>query len=308
MPDILSILLLSFVALILIGPRRLPQSVEALWLAVTDYGRVQRGLPPLGSIENARIVWSREKNSVYAFVQILYQVTVHLEELRSRLLISIAVLAVTFLVAFFFSQQLLALVVKPISGAPFKPASEAAVNEYVLARDIRLSVTIPSEKGPTTSTVTIPAGTEIPLTLPSPKPVFLHPTELFATYIKISGMAAVGLSLPVLLWEVLMFLRGPKLEMARLSRRQWEEKKKSLSPEALKAAEEERAAVYGGLTASEVRPMYVLVPLAGVFFLAGVLFTYFLILPQALEFLFGLGGNLVQPLPSLDDYIGFSIA
>jgi Sec-independent protein secretion pathway component TatC len=159
-----------------------------------------------------------------------------------------------------------------------------------------------------TSTVTIPAGTAVPLTLPSPKPVFLHPTELFATYIKISGMAAVGLSLPVLLWEVLMFLRGPKLEVARLSRRQWEEKKKTLSPEALKVAEEERAAVYGGLTASEVRPMYVLVPLAGVFFVAGVLFTYYLILPQALEFLYGLGGNLVQPLPALDDYISFSIA
>src|SRR5512142_1608125 len=98
MPDVISILLLSFAALIIIGPRRLPQALEALWLALNDYSRTQRGLPPLGSLENARVAWAREKNNVYGFIQLLYQVTVHLEELRLRLLISFAVLAVTFLV------------------------------------------------------------------------------------------------------------------------------------------------------------------------------------------------------------------
>ena len=57
MPDIISIVLLAFVALIIIGPRRLPESLEALWLGVTDFQRVQNGLPQLGNLHNARRYW-----------------------------------------------------------------------------------------------------------------------------------------------------------------------------------------------------------------------------------------------------------
>jgi Sec-independent protein secretion pathway component TatC len=308
MPDVLSIFLLAFAALIIIGPRRLPESLEALWLAVTDYSRVQRGLPPLGSLHNARIFWTSEKNNVYAFIKLLGAVAEHLEELRRRLLVSILVLGVAFLVAFFFAQQLLALIIHPISSAPFKTGPDAPVNDYVLASDTKITTQIAGPTGPISATITIPAGTPLPLTLPSPKPVFLHPTELFSTYVKIAGMAALGLSLPVLIWELLLFLRGPKFEEAQLSRKEWEKRRAALSGELLAVAEQRRKAVYQGLTAREVRPMYFLVPLAGVFFVAGILFTYFIILPSALDFLFGLGGDLVQPLPSLDDYIGFALA
>ncbi len=308
MPDILSIFLLVFIALILIGPRRLPQSLEALWLALSDYQRVQRGLPPLGSIQNARRVWASERNNLYAFIRILYEVTVHLEELRQRLLIAIASLTVTFLIAFFFSQQLLGYIVQPITAAPLKAASDAPVNKYVLASDIPIQTTLMTPSGPITSTFTLPAGTPLPLTLPSPKPVFLHPTELFSTYVKISGMAALGLSLPILIWELLMFLRGPEFEFAKLSEREWQKQRAQLQGTELALAEQQRKDVYQGLTAHEVRPLYFLMPLGLVFFVAGVLFTYFLIIPSALEFLFGLGGNLVQPLPALDDYIGFALA
>src|SRR5581483_2509144 len=33
----------------------------------------------------------------------------------------------------------------------------------------------------------------------------------------------------------------------------------------------------------------------------------FLILPNALDFLFSIGGNLVQPLPALEDYMDFAL-
>lgn len=308
MPDVLSVFLLVFAALIIIGPRRLPQSLEVLWLAVTDYARVQRGLPALGSLHNARIFWISEKNNVYAFIQILYRVTEHLEELRRRLLVAILALTVTFLIGFYFGQQLLGFLIRPISLAPLKPVADAPINNYVLANDSRFTGIIQTSSGPITGTITIPAGTPLPLALPSPKPVFMHPTELFSTYVKIAVLAAFGLSLPVLLWEILMFLRGPRYEVAKLSRGEWEKHRANLADAALGQAEKERLDVYQGLTAREMRPLYFLIPLAGVFFIAGVLFTYFIVLPSALEFLFGLGGDLVQPLPSLDDYIGFALA
>src|SRR5213594_3384670 len=104
MPDVLSLVLLAFLALIIIGPRRLPQSLEGLWLALTDYRRTQQGIQPLGSLENARRFWITEKNNFFAFIQILYRVTEHLEELRRRVLVSLLALTVTFIVAFVFAQ------------------------------------------------------------------------------------------------------------------------------------------------------------------------------------------------------------
>ncbi len=309
MPDILSILLLFFAALIIIGPRRLPESLEALWLAVTDYSRTQKGLPPLGSLDNARIFWTSTNNSFYGGIRLLYQVSVHLEELRSRLLVAVAALAVAFALAFFFAQPLLALVIQPInSGIPLKPVDQAPVNEYVLARDTQVTALVQSPSGTISETLTLSAGTPLPLTLPSPRPVFMHPTELFSTYVKIAVIAAVGLSLPILLWQLLMFFRGPKLAYARLSASQWQAKRATLSESELALAERQRQQVYDGLTAQEMRPLYFIVPLSLVLFAAGVLFTYYLVLPAALDFLFGMGGNLVQPLPSLDDYIGFALA
>lgn len=53
--------------------------------------------------------------------------------------------------------------------------------------------------------------------------------------------------------------------------------------------------------------MYFMMPVALVLFISGVVFTYFLILPNALDFLFSLGGSLVQALPSLEEYISFAL-
>ncbi len=308
MPDVLSLFLLAFVALIIIGPERLPQGLEALWLGLTDYRRTQAGEQPLGSIHNARIVWTNEKNSFFALIQFLYGVADHLKELRWRLLRSLIAFSIFFILTLVLAQQLLALLIRPINLLPVKPIKDAPINQYILGLDVTVPIIISTPSGPVTGTITIPQGTELPLTLNSTTPVALHPTEIFSTYVKIALLASFALALPFLAWEIMMFLRGPKNEFAALSASEWAERRATLTEQAVAHAEKERDDVYQGLTAREIRPLYFLVPLAALFFIGGVAFAYFIILPAALAFLFGQGGDLVQALPSLDDYTGFAMA
>lgn len=307
MPDILSIVLLALVALLVIGPRRLPESLEALWLALTDFRRVQNGEQPLGSLYNARRYWISTNNSIYAGIQVLYQVTVHLEELRRRLLYVLVSFGIGFGLAFLFAQPLLGFIIRPIRV--IQPATQPSVpiSNYVLARDVPFTTTVVTSAGPISTTITLPSGTPLPVTFASTTPVVLKPTELFSTYIKIALIAGFACALPMILLQLVLFLRGPKSMYGAMSEREWERERAALSPEELAVAEKQRRDVYEGLTASEVRPMYLLLPLALLLFVGGILFTYFLLLPSALDFLFTLGGDLVQPLPALEDYVDFAL-
>lgn len=307
MPDLISIVLLALAALLIIGPRRLPESIEALWLALTDFQRTQRGEPPLGSLYNARRYWISQKSNIYAGIQILHQVTVHLEELRRRVLYILAAFAVGFAIAFVFAQPLLGFVIRPVRVIQPVTQTNVPVNNYVLTQDVQVQTTIIGATGPASATITIPAGTVLPVSLATTTPVVLKPTELFSTYLKLALIAGFATALPMILLQLILFLRGPKFPYAAMSQAEWNEKRESLSDEELAEAQAQRAAVYEGLTAHEIRPMFVLLPFALLLFIAGVLFTYFLLLPSALDFLFGLGGTLVQPLPALEDYVDFSL-
>lgn len=307
MPDLISIILLALAALLVIGPRRLPESIEALWLAITDFQRVQRGEPPLGSLYNARRVWISQKNNLYAGIQILYQVTAHLEELRRRVLYVLIAFAIGFGGAFMFTQPLLAFMIRPVRIIQPSAETVVSVSTYALAQDVLVQTSVVTASGPVSGTVTLPRGTILPLSLTNTTPIVTKPTELFSTYVQIALIAGFGFALPMILLQLLLFLRGPKNEFGALSDKQWQAKRATLSGDALAEAEKLRNDVYEGLTAYEVRPMYLLLPLALVLFVAGVLFTYFLLLPSALDFLFSLGNGLVQPLPALEDYIDFSL-
>lgn len=308
MPDIISLILLAFVALLVIGPRRLPESIEAVWLALTDFQRTQRGEPTLGSLYNARRFWISQKSNIYAGIQILYQVTAHLEELRRRVLYILIAFAVGFGIAFAFAQPLLGLIIRPVRVIEPTVETTAPVSNYVLTQDVTIVTTVVGATGPVSSTITLPRGTVLPVSLTTTTPIVLKPTELFATYIKIALIAGFATALPMILLQVLLFLRGPRFAYAAMSASEWMNVRATLTPEELEEAEQQRRDVYEGLTAHEVRPMYFLLPLALVLFVGGVLFTYFLLLPSALDFLFGLGGGLVQPLPGLEDYMDFALA
>lgn len=308
MPEIISILLLALVALLVIGPRRLPESLEALWLALSDFRRTQDGQPPLGSLYNARRYWISTKNNIYAGIQILYQVTGHLEELRRRLFYVLIAFGIGFGLAFAFAQPLLGFIIRPVRIiAPTSPTN-VPVSNYVLMQDVPITTTIVTASGPVSATVTLPRGTLLPISLATATPVVLKPTELFTTYMQIALIAGFATALPMILLQAILFLRGPKYAYAAMGAKEWNAAKAKLAPEELKEAEQQRADVYEGLTAREIRPMYILLPFALVLFAGGVLFTYFFILPNALDFLFSLGGDLVQPLPSLEDYIDFALA
>ncbi len=308
MTEIISIALLALVALLVIGPRRLPESVEALWLALTDFRRVQRGQPPLGNLYNARRYWISAKNNVYAGIQILYQVTAHLEELRRRLFYVLIAFGLGFGVAFFFAQPLLGFIIRPVRIIAPTTVTQIPINNYALAEDVQITTNVIGASGAMSQTITLPKGTLLPLGLTNTTPIVLKPTELFSVYVQIALIAGFAVALPVILFELVFFLRGPKYAVAALNTAEWHAYQKTLAPEELEEKIQERAAVYEGLTAQEMRPMYFMLPVAFVLFISGIVFTYFLLLPNALDFLFSLGGSLVQPLPSLEEYIGFALA
>jgi len=205
----------------------------------------------------------------------------HLEELRQRLIKVALALAVAIAISLIFVQPLFSLLLRPISG--LTTGSTPVSTSLFLAETKVLTTTIflPPENplGSITAisaTILLPQGTELPVSYLSPqetvKPVFLRPTEMFITYFKLALVMGVGLAMPVIVWQFMMFLKGPG---------------------------------YSGLSRKEMRSLYALVPLAGVFFLIGMAFAYFLMLPFALKYLFGLGGDLARPMPAVGDYFSF---
>lgn len=231
MPDIVSTILLVLIAIVIIGPRRLPEALEALWFAITDYRRGQRNEPLLGNIRNARVYWTTHKDPVFAAVQFLYVITEHLEDLRKRLIVSLAALGLTFGLALFFAQNLLGWLIQPINIFPLSP-SETAITNYVLANDVDITTVVMTPSGPITETIRLPSGIMIPLTVPQPKPVFLRPTELFSQYIRIGFVAGLGIALPILVWQLLLFLRGDKTEAAKMSEADFQAELARRTPEA----------------------------------------------------------------------------
>lgn len=100
------------------------------------------------------------------------------------------------------------------------------------------------------------------------KPVFLRPTEMFLTYFKVALLAGVLLALPFLLYQLVQF-------------------------------------IWPGLQGGERRYVGIIVPGATLSFVAGVLFTYFVLLPFSLRYLVSFGGNLVEAQWAIGEYITF---
>jgi len=91
-------------------------------------------------------------------------------------------------------------------------------------------------------------------------------TENVTAFMKISLLSGVILALPVIVYEVLAF-------------------------------------ILPGLSPNERKWVWIMVPLASLFFVAGVLFAYFYMLPTALPFLLNFMGIATAPRPS--NYFGF---
>lgn len=112
MSDIVWLAVLCFVALIVLGPRKLPEGIEALWLSLTNLRRSQQDLEPV-DLEAVREEWRRQGSPILGIVQFLYAVSEHLVELRFRTIkAGLALIAAT-MVAFLFTGKVMELLVKP---------------------------------------------------------------------------------------------------------------------------------------------------------------------------------------------------
>ncbi len=100
------------------------------------------------------------------------------------------------------------------------------------------------------------------------KVVALSPAETFMTTMKVALFSGVALAMPVLIYQLLRFLAP-------------------------------------GLTRQERRLVLTAVPFVFGFFLAGVAFGYFVLIPAALQFLLGFGSQYVDNQLRISDFLSF---
>jgi sec-independent protein translocase protein TatC len=100
------------------------------------------------------------------------------------------------------------------------------------------------------------------------KLIALKPTETFVAYLKVAFITGIAMSMPLLVYQLFRFLAP-------------------------------------GLTRKERRWILVSLPAVTLFFLVGVLFCYFLVLPSALNFLLNFGGTQVESTPTISEFLSF---
>lgn len=106
------------------------------------------------------------------------------------------------------------------------------------------------------------------ITLPTGKLYYLQPAEAFFTYLKIALFVGFLLALPIVFYQVWRF-------------------------------------VLPALTVREKFIIGVLVPSSVLLFFAGLAFSFFLVLPAAIEFFVGFSTENLQPMFSLHQYFDF---
>lgn len=150
--------------------------------------------------------------------------TAHLEELRRRLIICLASVAIGFLVCYAFKEQIFEFIAIPLV------ASLPDDNSWM---------------------------------------IFTGVTEAFFTYLKVSFLAGVFLSLPVIFYQLWAFIAP-------------------------------------GLYAKEKKIAIPFVIFSTLFFITGASFGYFVVFPFGFTFLLGFATDTIRPFPSLKEYLSFA--
>ena len=108
------------------------------------------------------------------------------------------------------------------------------------------------------------------LTAPIGQLYYLRPAEAFMVYLKIALLAGLILASPMMLYQLYSFVR-PALTL--------------------------REKYYARFT----------IPIIIVLFLGGMVFSYYLVFPRAVEFFLGFGAERVSPLISMESYMDFML-
>ena len=103
---------MAIVVLLVIGPEKLPASIEQVWLAIENFRRQGNNLPPR-TLAEARKSWRASGSPLYGIVGGLYQGAEHLGELRRRLMWSAIAMFGTAIVSLFFATYLFTILKRP---------------------------------------------------------------------------------------------------------------------------------------------------------------------------------------------------
>jgi sec-independent protein translocase protein TatC len=214
----------------------------------------------------------------------------HLEELRARLIISGAVLAVAFGICLWQNHELLKIINKPLTTQTKKQVEkgQGTVGQAVLAQkgllglagDTRAALGVLAKPGSGVSPAaraqltpllaTLKADvSKLPRKAEGDKPVTLGVGEPFTTTITVTLYFALIIALPVILYELYGFIMP------------------ALSPS------ERRAAA----------PLLTAVPFL---FVAGVLFGYFVVLPAAVRFFVNFNAGQFNVLVQANQFYSFA--
>jgi sec-independent protein translocase protein TatC len=109
------------------------------------------------------------------------------------------------------------------------------------------------------------------VTAPAGKLYFMAPAEGFFAYLKLAVFSGFMVSLPVILWQVWLFV----------------------SP---------------ALTGKEKKWALIMVPGSTILFFTGVAFGYLVVWPSAVKFFLGFGSESLQPMLSLGQYLSFLLS
>ena len=162
----------------------------------------------------------------------------HLEELRKRIVVSLVVIGIGFILTFSYSETILRSLKRPLT------------TDLIFSRTYPFLRAVPRP------------GTPIDL-------IFLAPAEAFWMHMKIAFLTGLMLALPVLLHQIWKFIAP-------------------------------------GLLPHEKRYALPFVILATMFFVFGLLFCFFFVLPFALKFLLTYKTENLKPMISVGNYVDFT--
>lgn len=113
--SVISLILLIFIGIAILGPDKLPDGVEALWLNITNFLRAQNDEPSL-TLEEARDRWRAAESPLYSAVLLFRAASEHLLEMRKRIFRILGVMAVFTIGSIAGSNYLLEILTRPVGG------------------------------------------------------------------------------------------------------------------------------------------------------------------------------------------------
>lgn len=188
----------------------------------------------------------------------------HLDELRGRIIYSVASVIVVALVAYFFRQELLEILARPLQiGTGFSTSDIPAILQ-ALEDFFRESGQFTEDQ------ITALVATFRRLLFQSIGLIFIHPTEAFFTFIKLSLFTGLVFSMPFIIYQIWEFV-VPAL------------------------FDQERRFLFGTFFFGTL------------LFFAGTAFAFLIVLPIAISFLIRISGPQLSAVFTVGNYVSFTM-